>query len=41
MFLYGEMESHKVHMKLRLVDAGKLPLVSRGFHWIQEYPFNR
>jgi hypothetical protein len=41
MFLDGEMDNHKVHMNLRFFDPGKLLLVSRGFHWIQEYPFNR
>jgi hypothetical protein len=24
-----------------MMDRGKMMLVSRGFHWIQEYPFNR
>jgi hypothetical protein len=39
--LDGEMDGHRVHMELQLVDRNKLLLVSRGFHWIQEYPFNR
>ena len=39
--LDGTMEGHKVHMQLRLVDRDKFLLVSRSFHWIQEYPFNR
>jgi hypothetical protein len=39
--LDGAMESHKIHMELRLVDTSKLLLVSRGFHWIQESAFNR
>jgi hypothetical protein len=25
---------------LRRVDTSKLLLISRGFHWISEYPFN-
>jgi uncharacterized membrane protein YphA (DoxX/SURF4 family) len=37
----GEMDGHRIHMQLRLVDLNKYLLVSRGFHWIQEYPFNR
>lgn len=37
----GEMDSHQVHMQLQLVNRSKFLLVSRGFHWIQEYPFNR
>jgi hypothetical protein len=35
------MEGHQVHMRLQLFDRQKFELVSRGFHWIQEYPFNR
>jgi uncharacterized membrane protein YphA (DoxX/SURF4 family) len=41
LILEGDMDSHKVHMHLQLVDLKKFLLVSRGFHWIQEYPFNR
>jgi uncharacterized membrane protein YphA (DoxX/SURF4 family) len=39
--LDGNMDSHKLHMQLQLVDRDKIMLVNRGFHWIQEYPFNR
>ena len=39
--LDGNMDSHKIHMRLRLVDRSKFQLVNRGFHWVQEYPFNR
>jgi uncharacterized membrane protein YphA (DoxX/SURF4 family) len=39
--LDGEMDSHKIHMQLERFDEKKLLLVSRGFHWVQEYPFNR
>jgi len=38
--LTGEMEGHRIAMELARMDRNKLPLVSRGFHWIQEYPFN-
>ncbi len=41
LLLDGEMEGHKVHLQLELVDANKFQLVYRGFHWVQEYPFNR
>jgi len=41
LILDGEMDSHKIHMQLRLVDRNKFLLVNRGFHWIAEYPFNR
>jgi uncharacterized membrane protein YphA (DoxX/SURF4 family) len=39
--LDGNMDGHKLHMELTLFDRNKFLLVSRGFHWIQEYPFNR
>ena len=38
--LSGSMDNHAIVIKLQLMDA-KFPLNSRGFHWIQEYPFNR
>jgi len=41
MALDGNMDGHKVHMLLKLVDREKFLLVTRGFHWVQEYPFNR
>jgi hypothetical protein len=37
----GKMDGHTVHMLLQLVDHKKLLLISRGFHWIQESPYNR
>ncbi len=39
--LDGDMDSHKVHMQLQLVDRKAFLLVNRGFQWVQEYPFNR
>lgn len=39
--LDGEMDHHKIHMQLQLVDRNSFPLVSRGFHWVQEAPFQR
>jgi hypothetical protein len=36
----GNMDGHRIHMQLQLVDLNKFLLVSRGFRWIQEYPFN-
>ena len=41
MTIAGEMDGHRLEMQLRLVDRGKMLLVSRGFHWIQDVPFNR
>jgi hypothetical protein len=37
----GRMDGHTTHMVLRLTDRNKFLLVSRGFHWISEVPFNR
>jgi len=41
LILDGEMDSHKIHMQLQLMPAGKFPIANRGFHWISEYPYNR
>jgi hypothetical protein len=41
LILDGNMDSHKIHMQLQLVDRNKFLLLSRGFHWVQESPFNR
>jgi hypothetical protein len=41
LMLDGTMDSHEVHMRLQLVDRSKFMLVSRGFHWVSEFPFNR
>jgi len=41
LILDGNMDRHKVHMQLHRVDQSKFLLVSRGFHWVEEYPFNR
>jgi hypothetical protein len=39
--LDGNMGGHKINMRLKLVASDKFQLVSRRFHWTQEYPFNR
>jgi hypothetical protein len=39
--LDGEIDGHKEKMELQLVDRVKFLLVSRGFRWVQDYPFNR
>jgi len=39
--LDGTLEGHKVHMQLQVMDPSQFVLVNRGFHWVQEYPFNR
>jgi hypothetical protein len=39
--LEGTFDGRRVRARLRRVDASQSRLVSRGFHWISEYPFNR
>lgn len=37
----GTVDGHPTHMVLRLKDRNQYLIVSRGFHWISETPFNR
>ena len=39
--LDGRLGQHTTHMQLSRIDRNKFVLISRGFHWIQDYPFNR
>lgn len=41
MSLEGTFGAQKVRAKLRHADASQFPLVNRGFHWINEFPYNR
>ncbi len=41
MILDGSMDGHKIHADLQLFDRTKFLLVTRGFHWVQDHPFNR
>jgi hypothetical protein len=41
LLLDGDMDGHKIHMRLQLFDYTRYLVVNRGFNWIQEYPFNR
>jgi hypothetical protein len=41
LLLEGNVGSQNMALQLVRTDRAKLPLVSRGFHWVQEYPFNR
>lgn len=41
MTMEGTLNGQPARMKLRRVDETKFLLNSRGFHWINEYPFNR
>jgi hypothetical protein len=38
--LDGTFDGHPLRARLRKVDTSKFPLVSRGFHWVTEMPFN-
>jgi hypothetical protein len=35
------MDSHRVRMQPRRFDDRTFLLLNRGFHWVQEIPFNR
>jgi hypothetical protein len=37
----GTLDGHKARLKLRRESESSYRLVSRGFHWINETPFNR
>ena len=39
--LDGTLDGRLVHLELTQVDLNTFLLNSRGFHWIQEVPFNR
>jgi hypothetical protein len=39
--LEGTLDGQKISAKLRRAETKDFLLVSRGFHWINEYPFNR
>ncbi|MFI9636189.1 DoxX family protein [Nocardia sp. NPDC051929] len=38
--LSGTLEGHRVEIGLRHLDTGTFPLLSRRFHWVQDYPYN-
>jgi len=39
--LTGTSDGKPVEVKLHRIPETKFPLISRGFHWINEYPFSR
>jgi uncharacterized membrane protein YphA (DoxX/SURF4 family) len=39
--LQGILLKQPVLIKLRRLDTGKAPLLRRGFHWVNELPYNR
>ena len=41
LFVEGPFDGHEVRARLRLTEPPELLLVTRGFRWINERPFNR
>jgi hypothetical protein len=41
LLLEGTLDGHRLTVRLAKMDDSRFPLVTRGFHWIQEMPFNR
>lgn len=39
--LSGEWDGKSVELTLQRVEVKEQPLLTRGFNWVQEYPFNR
>lgn len=39
--LNGKLARQQIQAHLWRIAEPKFPLTSRGFHWINEYPFNR
>jgi len=39
--LDGTLDHQTIHAELRRVKEPSFQLINRGFHWINEYPFNR
>jgi hypothetical protein len=39
--LEGTLDNQKIRASLKKVDPSSFLLMNRGFHWINEYPFNR
>jgi len=39
--LEGSLEGSAIRTLLRRRDANSFLLLNRGFHWVNEYPFNR
>ncbi len=39
--LTGRLKEDSVYIVMQKLDLNKLRLINRGFHWINEYPYNR
>lgn len=37
----GALEGHRIAASFELFDRNKFTLVNRGFHWVQDHPYNR
>ena len=41
MLLSGKWKQDSLHIRLRRLDHTQFLLLRRGFHWVNEFPFNR
>ena len=41
MIFKGELEGHQFEARMHRKDPSTFRLTNRGFHWVNEYPFNR
>jgi hypothetical protein len=41
LILTGKLKDDSVYIVMQKLDLNKLRLINRGFHWINEYPYNR
>ena len=41
LYLKGKWNNDSIHVKLHRKDINNYLLINRGFHWINEYPFNK
>ena len=41
LILTGRLKDDSVYIVMQKLDLNKLRLINRGFHWINEYPYNR
>jgi hypothetical protein len=37
----GELQGHQFEARMHRRDPSTFPLTNRGFHWVNEYPYNR
>jgi len=40
-YVKKNLDGRQIRLQLRLFNEKNLLLLARGFHWVQEYPFNR